>query len=432
MLVCLALLLEGMASSSINVQVEPVRVDLGLGPVELQLVASAFLVLYAGLLPIAGRLVDSRGARGAFRLGVALFVLGSLLCAGAWDGWALVAGRAVQGVGAALSAPAALALVTSGLGAGSLRDRAVATYGAMGAAGFSLGLVVPGFVVAHAGWRASFAVLAPVGIALAVATWHIERGAAPTRERVGGARAVVLTAVLAAVLVALGGIGTLPASVVAGVGAAALAGAVALALAPGRRLVPPELLRLPSVRAASVSLAALFAGVLASLFVVSLALQTGRDLDAFDVGLLLLPQPLAFALVARVGARAVGRWGAPRALAAGIGAVLAALAALSLAPGLPTAVVLPAMAGIGVGLALAYPAASIWAVDGAPPSARGTTAALLTTAQNVGGASGLAVLTALSLVPPATSAGPGLMVSAALLVLGAALAFTLGRRTQPS
>src|SRR5690606_17793626 len=112
-------------------------------------------------LPVAGRLTDLRDPRHVFTVGVALFGVGSVVCALATGPLLVLAGRSVQGIGAALSAPAAMVLITRGH-AERARAKAVALYGAMGAAGFSLGLVLPGLVVSTWGWRASFLVLVPI------------------------------------------------------------------------------------------------------------------------------------------------------------------------------------------------------------------------------------------------------------------------------
>ncbi|TDE98864.1 MFS transporter [Occultella glacieicola] len=155
--------------------VRPERAGTGSG-------AAAFLVAYAGLLPGAGRLVDVRGRGPVFLAGVIAFAPGSVVCAAAGTIWLMMLGRIIQGIGAALSAPAALALITEGLPAGVARNKAVALYGSMGAAGFSVGLVVPGIVVSLVGWRASFLVVLPVVLVVAVAAWPL-RGLRGSRDR---------------------------------------------------------------------------------------------------------------------------------------------------------------------------------------------------------------------------------------------------------
>lgn len=431
--ISLALLLEGMSSSSINVQVAALRDDLGLGAVRLGLVAAAFLIAYAGLLPVAGQLVDARDGKKVFLLGVTLFGAGCVLCAAAADGWMLVGGRFVQGGGAALSAPAALALITRGLPPGARRNRVVALFGAMGAAGFSLGLVLPGFLVAAVGWRASFLVLLPVALVVLAVVATARTGAedrSPQRIDVSGA--ALLTAVLMIGIHLVTGVGGLPGWLLPVEGVCVLALAVVLARRGGVGGFPAAVVYTPRVLGPCIALAAVFSGVLASCYIMSLSLQAGDGFEAFRVGLALLPSPIAFALFAGFGSRLVTRCGTGAVLGAGmvlIGGALATLAVVGDA--VPSTVGVPvAQAAIGTGLALSFPAASIRAVDAAPEAFRGRTAGLLTTWQNVGGALGLALVTAGGVVPTVGSpaAAPGLGVSAALVLVGALLSAVVDRR----
>lgn len=443
-IICLALLLEGMSSSSINVQVGAIRDALGLGASELGLVAAAFLITYAGLLPTAGRLVDARDRRKVFLVGVALFGLGCAVCAVAVNGGMLVAGRSVQGIGAALSAPAALALITHGLPQGAARNRAVAIYGAMGAAGFSLGLVLPGFVVAALGWRASFAVLLPIVLVVLVTAWRVPGGVADLGRRIDLVGAALLTAILMVAVHAIGGITTQSEVASVGQGVLVLVLVGLLARRGGVAGFPASVVMAPRVLGSCIALAAVFAGVLTGCYLVSLGLQAGGNAGPLEVGLVLLPQPLTFAFLSGAGARLVTRIGPGRVLAGGMALIASALAVLAVLGTEPrpmlavAAGMVPAQAAIGAGLALAFPAASIGAVDAAPEAFRGTTAGLLTTWQNVGGAVGLAMVTALGVVPVLpgpTDAGPGLVVCAVVVVVGGAVAWLIaaaaGSRQRP-
>ncbi|KRC58417.1 hypothetical protein ASE14_17600 [Agromyces sp. Root81] len=424
--VCLALLLEGMSASGINVQIAAMRDEVGIGSAELALVASAFLIAYAGLLPIAGSLADTLDRRRVFLLGIALFGVGCLVCAFAPEAWVLVAGRLVQGAGAALSAPAALALITEGLPNGAARNRAVALYGAMGAVGFSLGLVVPGLVVTVLGWRASFLVSIPVVLAVLAATWRIRAGRTRSTERPDLVGAVLLTAGLMIGVHLVGAIGRLPA-LLAGIELAVFGGVViALIARRGVRGFPSGVVRSSGVRAACLALAGVFAGVVASMYVLSLGLvESGAT--ALVVALLILPQPLAFSMLAGSGARLVTRIGARPTAGIGAAVLVASLTWLGFvglaAP--PWVGVLPAMLGVGCSLALAFPAVSVAAVDAAPEEARATTAGLLTTAQNIGGAVGIALVTTAGLVPgvgESVGIEPAMFVSALFVVVAVAAA----------
>lgn len=436
MTICLALLLEGMCSSSINVQVNDIRETFDAGGGAMALVVSSFLVSYAGLLPLAGRLVDVVDRRTVFLAGVALFGAGCVACAAAVGPSMLIAGRFVQGAGAALSAPAALALVTVGLPAGPERNRAVAWFGAMGAAGFSVGLVLPGFVVASFGWRASFVILVPIVIAVLVATWGVAPSPPAERGSVDVVGALGLTATLMVALHAVSGVGTSSwRTVVVESAAVGIAALVLWRRHVARPAAGRGLMSFPGVRASCLGLATLFASVLASMYVVSVTLEVRHGADAAEIGLAILPQPVCFSLLAGRGARLVSRLGPRPVMAIGAATVAAAVLYTDAAAfEWPRPLALsPAMGLIGVGLALAFPAASISAVDSSPVAQRGRTAALLTTWQNVGGATGIALVTALDLVPTAgTSIAPdGALLLLAIVAVAGAVAAWLAAGIRP-
>ena len=426
--VCLVMFLEGLSSSSINVQVAAVRVDLAPGPVGLQLVASTFLVAYAALLLPAGRLADWLDRRHVFLAGLGLFALGSLAGALAPSVEALVLARLLQGAGAALTGPAALALITAPLPEGSERNAMVALYGALGAVGFSSGLVLPGFLVTQFGWRSSFAVLLPFVAVVLALTWRVPSAPAGSGRRSADRPdcwgSAALLGLIGGGTWALGAVRQLAPSTIVIV--LVTLTCLGLVVAARRRRTVPDGVLVAPVGVAMAALAGAFAGVLASIYVLTLALQDWHGLDAFTVGLLILPQPACFALLSRFGSAWVSRAGPLRPLVTGMLLIACAIGSMahlgSGDPSLP--LVLGAMAGVGAGLALTYPAASILAINSAPDQVRGTTAAVLTTAQNVGGSAGLALVTALALVPragPAGSLAVPMTVCALLVVAGLAV-----------
>lgn len=437
--ICSALLVEGMSASSINVQVGAIRDDLGLTGTQLQLVAGSFLVAYAAFLPVAGRLVDIHDKRRVFQAGILLFSLGCVVCAAAAGSWTLVLGRVIQGAGAALSTPAALALITTGLSPGPKRNRAIGIFSAMGSIGFSLGLVVPGLVVTDLGWRLSFLLYLPLTIVVLLVTLRLAPADVDIEGKADIAGAFSLTAALMLLMSAVGGVGTTaPMWIVL-----QLAGATACALfyrhrtTRTGRLIPVDVLRSRRVIAYCLALAAVFAAIVTSMYLISLALQTNRGYDAFGAGLALVPQSIANAAAAALGARLVTRVGAARVLMAGMALITGGLAYLGLV-GMDRSYatgILPAIVIIGVGVAMCYPAASIGAVDDVAVVHRGVASALLVMFQNVGGALGLALATATGVVPApgrATDVAVGMFVSAAFLVIGGLAAFVVGRRPAPS
>lgn len=419
-IICLALLLEGMSTSGINVQLGALHHDLGIGDDALHLVASAFLIAYAGILPIAGALADRLDRRRVFRSGIALFGVGCVVCALAFEPVGLIAGRVVQGMGAALSAPAALALITQGLPQGAARNRAVAIYGAMGAAGFSLGLVLPGAAVTLLGWRWSFLISVPVVLLVFAATLGIPASERVTRPRPDVLGSVLLTVALMLCMHLLGVLTTAPWMQLVIEAALLFTVAMLLVMRRGVRDIPRAVVASPRFQASAVALGSLFAGVVGSMYALSLAVA-GSGFTALETALLIVAQPVLFSLTAAAGARIVTRWGAARTF--GIGAVVfaAGLCWLTMTVGtLPLPVTtIPAMAAVGVSLGLCFPAASVGAVDATPAEYRATTAGLLTTAQNTGGAFGIAALTALGAVATSVAGmGAAMLWSAVFALVG--------------
>lgn len=429
--------LEGLSSSSITVQVAAVRADLSPSAVELQLIASMFLVAYAAFLLPAGRWADWLDRRLVFLAGLALFALGSLAGALAPAVEVLVGARLLQGAGAALTAPAALGLITAALPAGAERNRMVALYGALGAVGFSTGLVLPGFLVTHLGWRSSFAVLLPFVALVLLLTWSVpttpgERQTSSANGRPDGWGSVALLGLIGGGTWLLGAVRelALPQVLTAGLVIGGLGGVV---IARRRLTLPAGLLSAPVARA-TLAIGGGSAGMLAAIYVMTLALQDWHHLAAFTVGLLILPQPVCFALLARVGSAWVSRSGTTVPMLTGLGVIAAATAALALtgSAARPELVVPVSMAAVGTGLGLLFPAASICAVNGTPERIRSSTAAALTCAQNIGGSVGIALITSLALVPQRAAPGSLLvpMVVCALMVVAglAGAALTLPRR----
>ncbi|MEV0680138.1 MFS transporter [Actinosynnema sp. NPDC050436] len=403
--VCGALLFEGMSLSSINVQAPLIRDDLALSPFVLQVTVSAFLVVVAGGLLAAGRCADRYGRRRVFMIGVLLFGIGSAAAFLAADATVLVTGRVLQGAGATLSLPAAIAVVTTTFAAGGPRERALGFYSAMGAGGFSLGLVVTGVVTTLFGWRWGFGIYVPLAALVLV----VARRAIPADEGVERPApvdwlgAVTGTVGLTGVTFALaaspepGQAG--PAVVTGLLGAAFLAAFVTRQRTAAQPLVPAEVARAPGTRLGGLALLVAFAGIAASLYHLNLGLQGELGYSALQAGLAFLPQGAAVALLSGTGARAAGRWGAVPVITAGMALEAVGMALfLTVGPDRPYALTfLPASTLVGLGLAAIFPAATALAVTGVPDRSHAVAAGVVTTCQQGGGALGLALVTAVAL-----------------------------------
>jgi EmrB/QacA subfamily drug resistance transporter len=137
--------------------------DLSLSNAGRSWVITAYVVAFAGLMLLGGRLGDAFGRKRTFMVGVALFTLASALCGVAWDGTVLVVARLLHGAAAAIVAPTAMALVATTFPKGPVRNAAAAVFGAMSGIGSVLGLVL-GPALTEVSWRLAFLVNVPIGL----------------------------------------------------------------------------------------------------------------------------------------------------------------------------------------------------------------------------------------------------------------------------
>ena len=149
----------------VNVALPSIKVDLGFSQSNLQWVISAYAIMFGGTLLLGGRLGDLLGRRRLFIAGLTIFSVSSLLCGLAWSESSLIAFRAVQGLGGALLAPAALALLMTTFAEGRERNLALGVYGAAAGSGAAAGVLLGGVLTSYFSWPSIFFINVPVGIA---------------------------------------------------------------------------------------------------------------------------------------------------------------------------------------------------------------------------------------------------------------------------
>src|ERR1017187_9280982 len=154
--------------SIVNVGLPSIRDALGFGGDSVQWVVTAYAITFGGLLILGGRLADTWGRRSVFIVGLLVFAGASLAAGLTDDAVLLVAARAIQGIGAAIVAPASLSLITARFAEGPRRPRALGLYGATASIGFVAGQVLGGVLVQYTSWRMIFLVNVPMGIAAAL------------------------------------------------------------------------------------------------------------------------------------------------------------------------------------------------------------------------------------------------------------------------
>lgn len=415
-----SILLDALDLSITQVALPSIQRELALPATTLQWVATGYALTYGGFLLLGGRAADLHGRRRVFLGGLALFGVMSLAAGLAPGTGLLVAARCVQGIGAALTVPAAVSIIATTFAEGAPRNRALGVFAASGSAGFGVGLVLGGVLTDVLGWRWIFLVKVPVVAAVLLAA----RRALPADPDRPARRPVdLLGAVTGTAGVLLLVLAVSRAAEPAGTTLAVAAGAAAVALLAAfvvveRRaadpLVPRGLLRNRVVRAADLASLTVLAAPFGFSFVATLYLQDVLGWGPLGSGLALLPGAVlsivvsrwgAPALVDRVGLRAAGVTGL-LLVAAGFAALLRLGPSVGYAAGLLPAVVVC----FGLGMGVAYPVFTIAAVSGVDDAEQGVAAGVQSTALQVGGGIGLALVSG----AVALGAGEGGLTAGAL------------------
>jgi MFS family permease len=427
-LLCVAQFVVVLDVTIVAIALPAVQADLALSTTALGWVITAYTLVFGGCLLAGGRLADRVGRRRAFVGGLALFAVASLACGLAPGGAALLAARAVQGLGAALVAPAALSLLVTARPEGLARARALGWWTAAAAGGGASGWVLGGLLSGLLGWRWIFLVNVPLCLAAAglaprlLPEW---RDPSPARPDVAGA--VLATGGLAALVLALtlaeargpGAAPTLGALVAA---VALLAGLVLVEARTPSPLLDPALLRRPGVVGPNAVAAVLTAATTPPMFFCILHAQHVLGLSPAAAGLLFPPFNLAVVAGSLAGPRVAAAIGERRAMGGGLVAIAAgALALRAIDPGAPA---LPSLLGgfvlLGGGLGVASVASTARGTAALGAADQGFASGLLATSAQLGTALGLAIL-----VPLAEAATRALGGGAGARVAGFELGFAL-------
>jgi EmrB/QacA subfamily drug resistance transporter len=440
--------LDALDVSMVGVALPAIQADLGLSTNALQWVVSGYVLGYGGLLLLGGRTADLLGRRRVFLVAVAVFALASLLGGLVDDGALLIASRFIKGLAAAFTAPAALSIITTTFQEGPARNKAISIFAVFGASGYSAGLVFSGLLT-EVGWRWTFLLPAPIALVAFAAAWKL----IPAYRREEGRGYDFPGAITGAAGSLLLVFGVVEAPEVGWAAPRTLITfAVALALLVTFVVIekrsPHPLLRLGILRAGPLARAnlggALFFGAYIGFqFVVMLYLQRVLGWSALQTALGFLPAALIVAFGSPRIEPLIDRIGTPRTIFAGVVAHVIGYALFLRVDEHSgyAAFVLPSMILLGIGFTLAFSSLNIQATAGIADSEQGLAGGLLNTSLQVGGAIGLAVVTAVLTAnggreasPAALLTGltPALSVVTGIAVLGLLIAISgLVARKQP-
>jgi len=430
---CLAQFVVVLDATIVTTALPVVGEALGFTGGGLHWVITAYTLAFGGFLIPGGRLADLMGSRRMFMLGLAVFVLASVGCALAWSPGALVGARIVQGVGAALLSPAALALLSALSQPGAERRRAVGWWTAAAATGGASGWVLGGVLTETLGWRSVFWVNLPIGLVALVGALRI---AVPARGRPGVRRLDLLGAVGVTTTLALGvygltstgehGLTSLTSWAPMLVSVVVLVVLVRHERRVADPLVPPDLLRSRAVAGGILTSLAITATTSPAMFLSTLYVQQELQLSPARASLLFPVFNLAVVGGSLLAPTLLRRFGARRTLLGGFGTMGVGCAELIAIPrdgGHPIAYLLVAFALMGAGLGAASVASTQTGTEAVDVDQHGVVAGALTSAAQVGTALGLA-LTPFAI---AAAGGPNYRAGfiGTLVVAAAGLGFSL-------
>ena len=437
--VCLGYFMAVLDSTVVNVALPDMARSLGTGIAGMQWVVDGYALLFASLLLTAGALGDRLGNRGMFVAGLALFTLASALCGIATSLGALVAFRALQGVGAAVQVPASLALLRHAYHDPAERAQAIGIWAAATGVAVAAGPVVGGILTHAWTWRSVFLVNLPVGVLGIVLTL---RHVPPVPPHQDGDLDLTAQALGIAALGGLtfgliqGGVwGWASAPVILALLVAAVA-AVLFYLGERRAahpMLPPALFRDATFSAANAVGAILSFGFYGELFLMSLFFQQVQHRSPLAAGLALLPQTAVISLMNFVSGQVTARRGARLPMALGLaigGAGLLGLALVSARASLFS--VVGPMLAVGMGASLAMPAMTHAAIDHTPKERAGIGSAVLNASRQVGGVVGIALLGALIGGRFMVGMHWGMLLAGALFLAGSGVSLAFVERASRS
>src|SRR5215213_3974929 len=417
----------------VNVALPSIQTDLGFSPENLQWVISAYALLFGGFLLLGGRAADLLGRRRVFLVGIVVFTAASLLSGLAWSEDALIGSRALQGLGAAIISPAALSILTTTFSEGSERNTALGAWGAVGAFGAVAGVLLGGILTDLLSWEWIFYLNAPVGIGaflLAPMLLDESRDAEARSFDLPGAALVtggLVTLVYAITQANDYGWGSVETFGLFAASVALLAGFLGWEARSRDALMPLSIFRLRTLVGANI--AGLILGtVLFSMFLMlTLYMQQVLGYSPLRTGFAYLAVAGTAIFWSALAAQLVTRVGVKPVLITGMAFLTAGLAYFTQVSvgGSYVTDLLPGFLVIAVGMGFSFVPISIAALAGVRESEAGLASGLINTSQQIGGALGIAALSAVATSTTTDALASG-TARAVALVDGFTAAFIAG------
>lgn len=406
-LLAFAQFIVGVDYNIVYVALPEIERSLGFTPQSLQWVVSAFAVAYGGFLLFGGRAVDRLGARRLFIAGLAIFGLACLVGGLAETPAVLITARAFQGFGAALLTPATLALIQTNFPEGASRNKALAIWGGSGSGGLAVGALLGGVLTDTWGWEWVLFILVPFALLTALATPGIlSPDKRPTGDQGGFDALGAILATSGSSLLVLGlvsgpesGWGSMhgAGSIVAGV--VILAVFILVEHKTKRPLVPLRLFRNRNLVTAMLIILIFQIALGGAYYIFTNYLQGVLGYGALQAGLAFVPLTIiSMAASFQLAPRLLGTWGPRGTLFFGmtLNGVGMIMLTIAMSTNASFFVLVPGLIVWGLGGGITFPSMFACATSGIAPQEGGVASALATTAQQIGGAAGLALLVAVA------------------------------------
>ncbi|HWB21657.1 MAG TPA: MFS transporter [Gaiellaceae bacterium] len=398
-LVCVAFFMTVLDGTIVTVALPTIKNSLHVADNTLQYVLIAYTITFGGLLLLGGRAADLLGRRRLFMIGVAVFSLASLVCGLANSIGVLIAARAVQGAGAAIVSPAVLSIITTTFDEGSERNKALGIWGAIGGSGAAAGVLFGGILTKYAGWEWIFFVNVPIGaLVLALTRPIVRESRIPALRGFDAAGAVTITSSLSLLVYAISKapdvgwgsgrtIGLLIVSVVL------FASFLVIETRSPSPMVSFDIFRIRTVTGANVCGFFLGAVVFSNFFLLTLYVQQVLGYSALKTGLTFLATAGTVVVVAGVSQALVTKVGPRPVMTVGLALITGGMLWYTQIPvhGSFATHLLPGYLLVGIGMAFSFIPMSIAALGGVEPQRAGLASGLINSAQQIGGALGVAI-----------------------------------------
>lgn len=400
-LLCFAQFIVVLDASIVNVALPSIGEALAFSQDNLSWVLNAYVLTFGGFLLLGGRLADLLGRRRVFIAGLLLVAAASLVAGFAANEGQLIAARAAQGLGAAIISPAALSIITTTFRDGAERNKALGAWGAVAGSAGAAGVLLGGILTDGLGWEWVLWVNVPVALVVValtpglIAESHSE--SATRRFDVLGAATVTAglsVLVYAIVEAAEAGWGATQTLGLIGLAVALIGVFVAIELRSDAPLVPFRIFRMRTLTGANVVGLLVGGSLISMFFFITLYLQQVLGYSAIATGFAYLPLAVTIIIMSGVASQLVTKIGVKPVLALGMTTIAVALAwfsQISVGGSFASDVLGPSVLA-GAGLGLAFVPVTIAAVSGVRAEESGLASGLINTAQQIGGALGLAVL----------------------------------------